>query len=406
MSRLNGLDTLMATFGLTDSVSFQAYQKDVLSGLETQDLHMEGVVWGAQQLGFTYEQLEVENQINVMAQYVDIDSPALPTGKSVNFTKLTGSIPRQKYVVKRDELDYRAELEMINKINAIAAYSNKDGNEQVADYMGKLLFDVTSVHPIAYKESLNYQIGQFKSKGKLVLNDKNNPQGGIRTTFDAQVPAKNFTAKTWFTKDNNGLYTEKAGSTPVKDIRGLIFDIKYKKANGYRNVCVELNEKFAYELFMHTDVAAALGYAMAGASLQVTAANNAGAIAYANGADFDAKKEAFKRVIGADEVIYNGVVCGVESYNKSAKKWERNAVNAFEEGVILVRPTGNVMEIKNVVPFRPEGSVITADIFDGRGIIEYVYDANARTQIWRSEMTALAVLTRPSDMYYINGVGA
>lgn len=403
MNRLNGLDSLMAAFGLNDSTTFQAYQKDVLSGLETQELNIAGFQWGAQQIGFTYEQLEVENQINVMAQYVDVDSPALPTGKSVNFTKLTGSIPRQKYVVKRDELDYRAELQVINEIKAVAAYNNKSEKEQIAAHLSKLLFDVTSVHPIAYKEGLNYQVGQFKSKGKLTLNDKNNPNGGVRTTFDAQVPAKNFSTKNWFTKTDAG-YTEVEGSNPVADIRGLIQDIRWKKANGYRNVCVEINEKFAYELFAHSAVAKELGYALAGATLRVVAANDNGAASLAQGATFEAKKEAFKTLIGADEVIYNGTVCGVETYNKSAKKWERNKVDAFEEGVILVRPTGIIGEIKNVVPFRPEGAVITADIFDGRGIIEYAYDANTRTQTWKSEMTALAVLTRPSDMYYINGV--
>ena len=393
----------MATFGLTNSESFQAYQKSVLSGLESEAANLVGFEWDAPQIDFTYEQLEVENQIGVMAQYVDVNSPALPTGKNANILKLTGSIPRQKYSIVRGENDYRKELIALNQVKAVATYQNKSEAEGVNEYLAKTLFNTLADLPNAHKNALNYQVGQFKSKGKLVLNEQNNPLGGVRTTFDAQVPAKNFSSKAWFTK-SGGAYTEKSGSNPVADIRALIADIKWKKANGYREVCVEINEKFAYELFNHSAVAKELGYAMAGTTLRVNAANDSGAVAVAQGATFDAKKEAFKNLIGATEVIYNATICGVETINKSAKKWERTAVDAFEEGVILVRPVGNIGVIKNVVPLRPDGAAITAGIYEGRGMIEYVYDANTRTQTWRSELTALAVLTRPSDMYYINGI--
>ena len=87
MKRFNGLDTLMSAFGLNNAKSFQAYQDQVLAKIESQNENLEGFVWDLPQIDFTYEQLETEAQIEVMASYVDLNSPALPAGKSVTLTK-------------------------------------------------------------------------------------------------------------------------------------------------------------------------------------------------------------------------------------------------------------------------------------------------------------------------------
>ena len=125
MKRFNGLDTLMSAFGLNNAKSFQAYQDQVLAKIESQNENLEGFVWDMPQIDFTYAQLETEAQIEVMASYVDLNSPALPAGKSVTLTKLKGTIPRMKYAVVRGENDYRKQLITLNEIKAVANYTNK-----------------------------------------------------------------------------------------------------------------------------------------------------------------------------------------------------------------------------------------------------------------------------------------
>lgn len=391
----------MRVFGITDNDTFQAYQAEALSPLESENANLIGFEWDSAQLDFTYKQLEMENQVSVMAHYVDLNSPALPTGKSTKVVELTGSIPRQKYTVVRGENDYRKELIAINEAKSVAAYQNKNEQEAVSDFLKKTLFTTLSDLPNAHKNAMNYQVGQFKSTGKLVLDDKNNPLGSIRTTFDAHVPSGNYITKDWFDASGNAI----SGSNPIGDIRDFIREVRWK-VNGYQNVTVELSTRYAFKLFSDEAVLTEIGYAMVGNTLRVGGGANAdaGAYAIAKAASFEAQQEAFKAAIGADEVIFNGTVCGIETVNKSSKKWERTTVDAFNSDVILVRPSGQIGVIKNVVPLRPDGSAISAGIFDGRGIIEYLYNADTRTQTWRSELTALAVLTRPRDMYYIKGV--
>lgn len=402
MKRFNGLDTLMSAFGLNNAKSFQAYQDQVLAKIESQNENLEGFVWDLPQIDFTYEQLETEAQIEVMASYVDLNSPALPAGKSVTLTKLKGTIPRMKYAVVRGENDYRKQLITLNEIKAVANYTNKPESEAINEYLAKTLFDTIAELPAAHKNSLNYQVGQMKSKGALTLDDTNNPRGSIRTTFTAQVPTGNFMAKKWWEKASGGAVTPVETADPVAEIRNFIRELRWKP-NGYTNVAIEMNEKFAYKFFAHPAVLKAIGYALT-PGLRYSAKNDENAIATANFATIDAQKNAFKALVDADVVIYNQTQCGVEKLNTEHKRYERTLLNAFDEDVILVRPAGQIGVIKNVTPLIPDGTSVVARTHGGRGYIEYIYDADTHTQTWRSELTALAVPTRPKDMYYFNNL--
>ena len=96
MEIYNGLDTLMSVKGLTSNEAFQAYYDQVLSSRENEALNISGFeTWDVPQIDFTYEQLELENQISVMATYVDLNSEPIPLGgKGVDIIR--GTIPRQK----------------------------------------------------------------------------------------------------------------------------------------------------------------------------------------------------------------------------------------------------------------------------------------------------------------------
>lgn len=401
MYRFNGLESLMASKGITDSVTFNAYLKEILSKRESQDENLEGFVFDTPQLDFTYEMLTAEKNIEVMANYVDLNSPVAPSGHKTELVKLTGSIPRMKYAVVRGENDYRKQLIALNEVKSVAAFSNKSETVATSAFLSKQLFYAVDEIASAIKNSLNYQRGQMKSVGALVLDDKSNPRGSIRTTFSAQVPSGNTMKADWFTKAG----AEKTGTNPIKDLRDFIRELRWK-ANGYQNIAAEINEKFLYKLFSHSAVVTALGYASTGLALRYSKENDANAAAIGSALSFEAQKEAFKRLIEADELIVNKTQCGIEKLNTSTRQYERTLVDAFEQGVVLVRPTGTIGVIKNVVPLRPDSQAIVGDLYGGRGIIEYSYNRETREQRWQGELTALAVLTRPQDMYYFKGIAA
>lgn len=399
MYRFNGLESLMASKGINSSKIFTAYLKEVFSKRESQDENLEGFVWDTPQLDFTYEMLEMEKNVEVMASYVDLNSPAVPLRKLTNLDVLKGTIPRMKASVVRGENDYRKQLIALNEVKSIANFGNTNESTAVSAFLSKQLFFAVDDIISAFKNSLNYQVGQMKSNAALTLTDKNNPYGSIRASFKANVPEDNHFVKTWFT-DTNG--TENPSSTPVDDIRNFVRELKWK-VNGYSNVAVEMSEKFLYKLLGHSDVLKAIGYALTGLGLRYTKANDDNAIAVARGTALEAQKEALRRVLEVDELITSKTVCVATPATTSEAA---TPMDAFNDGVVLVRPTGTIGVIKNVAPLRPDSQAIVGSIYGGRGIIEYVYNRDTREQRWMGELTALAVPTRPKDMYYFHAYGS
>lgn len=399
MYRFNGLESLMASKGINSSKIFTAYLKEVFSKRESQDENLEGFVWDTPQLDFTYEMLEMEKNVEVMASYVDLNSPAVPLRKLTNLDVLKGTIPRMKASVVRGENDYRKQLIALNEVKSIANFGNTDESTAVSAFLSKQLFYSVDDIISAFKNSLNYQVGQMKSNAALTITDKNNPYGSIRATFTANVPEGNHFVKNWFT-DTNG--TENPSSTPVDDIRNFVRELKWK-VNGYSNVAVEMSEKFLYKLLGHSDVLKAIGYALTGLGLRYTKANDDNAIAVARGTALEAQKEALRRVLEVDELITSKTVCVATPATTSEAA---TPMDAFNDGVVLVRPTGTIGVIKNVAPLRPDSQAIVGSIYGGRGIIEYVYNRDTREQRWMGELTALAVPIRPKDMYYFHAYGS
>ena len=399
MYRFNGLESLMASKGINSSKIFTAYLKEVFSKRESQDENLEGFVWDTPQLDFTYEMLEAEKNVEVMASYVDLNSPAVPLRKLTKLDVLKGTIPRMKASVVRGENDYRKQLIALNEVKSIANFGNTDESTAVSAFLSKQLFHSVDDIISAFKNSLNYQVGQMKSNAALTLTDKNNPYGSIRAIFTANVPEDNHFVKTWFTNTNG---TENPGSTPVDDIRNFVRELKWK-VNGYSNVAVEMSEKFLYKLLSHSDVLKAIGYALTGLGLRYTKANDDNAIAVARGTALEAQKEALRRVLEVDELITSKTVCVATPATTSEAA---TPMDAFNDGVVLVRPTGTIGVIKNVAPLRPDSQAIVGSIYGGRGIIEYVYNRDTREQRWMGELTALAVPIRPKDMYYFHAYGS
>ena len=90
MNQYFGLDTLMASNGITSSDAFMAYYLQVLSRREDQNLNEIGFEeWDTPQIDFDYKMLEVEDQIKVMATSVDLNSDPIPLVR-----RLAGNLAR------------------------------------------------------------------------------------------------------------------------------------------------------------------------------------------------------------------------------------------------------------------------------------------------------------------------
>ena len=403
MNQYFGLDTLMASNGITSSDAFMAYYLQVLSRREDQNLNEIGFEeWDVPQIDFDYKMLEVEDQIKVMATYVDLNSDPIPLGTK-GFNTLSGSIPRQKARWELGENDYRKELITLQNLQVAATFMNQSPADSIKNYLAKLLFGGLSEIQDAHIGSISYQVGQMKSTGAVTLTDANNPRGIQNITFSAQIPQANIVTLTttarWFT--NDAKTTEGSASDPVNDIKKRVRDAK----EVYDSVTIEVNEESFFEDMKHSKWQIALGYQMTPSllvSAGVTDEAKATARAIADTASDDAIKAAFKQVVGADEVIYNKTRCGVEVWDDTQKKLVRNKLWAFNKDTYLIRPSGKVGIKKNVVPLRPDPSAISATIFGGHGIIEYRYDARTKYQDWVSELTVLCVPTRPRDMFILH----
>lgn len=400
MDKYVGLDTLMDFKGLNSNERFTAYYNNVLAPRESESLNLTGFdEWDVPQVDFTYEQLEVENQITAMATYVDLNSEPIPLGaKGVDV--LRGSIPRQKARFIIGENDYRKQMMILERMNTASRFTGENAGNNIKAYLTKILFGGLAEIQDAHIASLNYQVGQMKSAGKVALTDANNPRGIRNVEFSAYVPTANVTTltstKRWFT--NEGKTTEGSAATPVEDVRNLVRAAKER----YNDVVLEVDEKSFFEDMKHTAWKKALGYQIMPTLLAggVDANTDASAIAVTAASSDDAIKAAFRAIVGV-EVIFNQTVCGVEKWDSASSSLVRTKLRAFNPNVYLARPAGNIGLIKNVVPLRPDGSAISALMFNNRGIIEYRYDAKHKVQDWCSELTALAVPTRPKDMFYL-----
>ena len=401
MNKIFGLDTLMAIKGLTSNEAFQVYYNDILASRESEGLNLSGFErWDIPQVDFTYEQLELENDIKVMATYVDLNSEAIPIGNKVG-SILRGSIPRQKARFIIGENDYRKQMMLIERLNTAARLTGSDSSESVAAMLTKLLFGGLTDLQDAHIGSLNYQVGQMKSAGAVTLTDANNPRGIQNVTFSAQVPTENVTTlastKRWFTDATKA--TEGTACNPTQDIKDLI-----SKAKGrYDDVVLEVDEKSFLEDMKHSKWQIALGYIIMPTLLAggKDATTDASAVAVTSASSDEVIKNAFIKFCGVP-VMFSNTVCGVEKWNSGSKVLERTKLRAFNPDTYLARPSGALGSIKNVVPLRPDSSAVSSLIFGGKGIIEYRYDAKHKTQDWGSELTVLAVPSRPKDMFYLH----
>lgn len=390
-----GFHTLMSEAGILSSESFSAYIDDVIGFGSIQELNLDGFSWDPD-ITLTYDwfQATLSNRVKVMATYADKDSEVIPLGTK-GFEILRGTLPTQKARFTWDADDYRRYLDAVARLQ----FRDQSIKDKALDILFNGMTDIRTAHEM----SMTYQRDQIVSNRKLELTAKNNPRGVKGLSFDALVPDDNVTTLSgtarWFTDDDKT--TEGTAADPVGDLRKIVR--KLKRLN-YDNIVVEVDYVSWLEDMDHSAWRKEFGY-MARPDLLVSTENAANALLVGQRIGDDELKGYFARAIGipADNVHFRRGLVGVETLDGKGPdaSLKTTSLRTFNANTYVIYPAGPLGTIKSAAPLVPDDSAIYATFFDGRGLIQYDYDAHSKVQDWWSELAALCVPTRPKEMYYL-----
>ena len=344
--------------GFLDNVVAQKYNELNIPGFKFAD---------EMQLDFTYEQLMKSAGINVMAQYLDLDSPATPIGTE-GAVIATGRIPRMKMTEIYNEDKYRKLLIAEQRFGA--------GSDRVVNAAVKALFNTADTLVGGHTNSLTYQRHQVVSTGKFTLNSTNNPNGIVGLTFSSHVPAANTTTlsgtKRWWT--DSAYATEGSAADPIADLIAMVESAQEKGIDGH----FEVNKTYLSKILGHSKVVAAIG-----ANLFPMAENAAASASYLSRAK---KLEVLAEIVGAPIVEIDAKVA-TEVWNKTNKALERKTIDAFEANVVVFVPNGEIGEILTVEPIAIDGGTY-ATFYGGRLLMTVDVDAKYKCQSFNTEMTS------------------
>lgn len=334
-------------------------------------------------IDYTYEQFQSELKINVMATYVNPDSPA-KAQSTQGFSLLSGTIPTIKTNLERDAKEVR-DLMKIDKMMG--------GNAIVTSAISQLYkkFD----HMLSsHVNSITFQRNQMVSRGKLELLDTMNPNGIVGVTYSAQIPDANFITKTanakwWTTAAHTAEGTE---ANPIVDLKARVRALNNV---GITKITMEIDALTLADLVNHSKVVQAIGY-----GLNPLADSAAIAQAVGNNLTDSQRIEKLASIIGVTiKPIDN--IASVEKFNKTTKKIEFTQIRGFAADTCVFYPTGKLGSIKHVLPLMPatDNGGAVALYFNGSLVSRVYSDINTNVQYYNTEQAVLCVIDIPKYVY-------
>uniref|UniRef100_UPI0040290F7A major capsid protein n=1 Tax=Candidatus Cryptobacteroides bacterium TaxID=3085639 RepID=UPI0040290F7A len=334
------------------------------------------------QLDYTYEQIQKELGITPMASYYDVDSPAIPKAEQ-EISLATGRIPRMKEVMYFNEDKVRKQLILEKMLS----------DEKIPIQAGQKLFDVINELIGRHTNSLTYQRDQMVSAGKLVLNDKNNPDGTLRVTLSANVPLKNkktLSGDEKFWKDKT-YAQEGAKADPIQSIIDWLQPILDKGIKGH----IEINLTYYRRLLRHSKVNQTIGFGL----WPTTSAESATGAATV--LPLSKKTSALEDLLGVKIKTVDSI-SSVLTYNTTSKRMEPTTAPSFNPDVIVFIPDGNVGKVLTVMPISiQDNSALVSTFYDGRLMLTVARDAVTKCQGFHTEMTPLVVPNVPQYFFYL-----
>lgn len=336
------------------------------------------------QLDFTYEQLSTELALNPVAQYYDLDSPAIPDG-TVGYKSYTGKIPRMKKVEYFNE----------DKLRKMRLVEDRKSStpDQVARIAYEQLFITMDNLVGGHTNALTYQRHQAVSTGKFVINSTNNPKGVKNITLDYHIPTSNKTTLSstarWWTTSTHTTANEGSQSNPVKDLTDIVAKARLAGVRGHFEVEID----YLKECLGHSGILALIGVSV------LPAADATAQSAYAGIMSYEQKKARLEDLIGAPIKAIDSLV-PVESIDAANKSMARQNVNAFEKNVWVFVPDGEIGVVKTVEPIALEGGQY-GSFYGGKLLVTVGLDFVKKCQSFNSEMTSLVIPQVPQYMWYL-----
>ena len=376
-------DLLTRALGGSESKHIQGFLDDVMAR-KYNALQLDGFSFDEMQTDFAYEQIQRELSITPMANYYDLDSPALPRGNE-GLKSWTGKIPRMKDVEYLNEDKIRKQLLLEQRIAAI-------GSDRVVRGAMETLFVTLDKLIGGHTNSLTFQRHQMVSKGKFEITFANNPKGVSGLSFSAHVPAGNVTTltltKRWWT--NADYSTEGNAADPIGDMQAMV-----DKANtaGLSAFHFEVEKAYFKKILNHSKVLKAIAL-----NLFPTAdpTNTTGAVAVMGE---DVKKRALEAVVGCPFKVIDSIV-SKEAPVKATQDYTIVNMKAFEPNVLVLVPDGNIGRVLTVEPIALPGGTY-GSFYDGRLLVTVGVDPVKKCQSFNTEMTSLCVPEVPQYMWYI-----
>lgn len=339
----------------------------------------------APMLDYTYEQFQAELKLNVMATYVNPDSPA-KMKSTEGFSRLSGTIPTMKSALVRDAKEQR---ELMKMQMASGDSTVNLAISQLYRTMDQLLGEHTN--------SISYQRNQMVSTGKLELLDSNNPGGLKNITFSAQIPTGNIVTKTgngkWWTDATRA--TEGSSSDPIADIEA---EIQKMQDVGVSAITIEMDKLTLKAALSHSKVLSAIGY-----NLNPLVADATVAKAIAGNLSYNQKVAAFQGLFEATLKVTDQIAA-VETFDKETMRPKSTQMRSFAANVVSFYPTGNIGKIKHVLPILP-GQGFTGSLaryFNGSLLMRTYSDINTNVQYFNTEQALLTVIDKPKYFHILN----
>jgi hypothetical protein len=332
------------------------------------------------QLDFTYEQVQGELGLNIMASYVDLDSPAIPEATK-GATLSTGRIPRMKKVEYFNEDKVRKMLILEERFGT--------GSDRVFTAALTKLFKTADALIGGHINSLSYQRHQIISTGKFKVTAENNPNGVKGLTFAAHVPTANYTTlsgtKRWWT--NAEKTTEGSTANPINDLVEMVEAARTQGVKGH----FEVNAAYLTKVLNHSKVVAQVGINALPAATAEAQTAFAGTLSRAK------KKAALEELVGAT-IVERDHQATVQKIVKG--EVENVILDSFAQDVFVFVPDGSLGEIVVVEPIAIAGGNY-ASFLDGRGLMTVEADYTKKCQSFSTELTALCVPSLPQYFRYL-----
>lgn len=336
------------------------------------------------QTDFAYEQLVGELALNSVAQYYDLDSPAIPDGAE-GFKSYTGKIPRMKKVEYFNE-DKLRKMKLIEDRKSTSA-------TLIAEIAYQQLFITVDKLIGGHTNALTYQRHQAVSTGKFTISAANNPKGINGITLDYHVPAANKTTLSgtarWWTSSTHTAANEGADADPISDLSNVVKAARLAGVRGHFEVEID----YLKEVLSHTAVLKLIGISM------LPASDSTAQVAYARIQPYDVLKARLETLIGAPIKAIDSLV-PIESIDKAQKAMVKQNVNAFEKNVFVFVPDGEIGVVKTVEPIAIEGGNY-GSFYGGRLLLTVGVDFVKKCQSYNTEMTSLVIPSVPQFMWYL-----